>query len=113
MFSSPAPFDEVFPEIAEITVDVKEDGYMLHERQKRSYHMTKEDINPEFSCHNVSCKKNSGFNIQSVIRNMVRNRETDKEGGVRCKGWETSMKRNCMNHIEVKIQIKYKETPVE
>lgn len=113
MFATPVPFDEAFPTIDEITVGYKENGYMLHPYQKSSGTFTKDHIAPSLPCHNVSCKR-GGFSLERVIRDMVRKKQTTLETTIGCKGDEGSPKgrrrgRDCMNHVELNISIKYKE----
>jgi hypothetical protein len=113
MFVQKVPFDEAYPTIDDITVEFKENGYMLHPHQKRSGSFSKENLVPSMPCSNVSCKQ-GGFSLEPVIRNMVRNKQTTLEETVGCKGHEGSPKgrrrgRDCMNHVELKISIKYKE----
>lgn len=114
MFVTPVPFDEAFPTVEEITVEYKENGYMLHPYQKSSGTYTKETLVPKRDCNNISCKQ-GGFSIESVIRKMVLIKQTKLETAIGCKGHEGSPKgrrrgRDCMNHLELNILIKYKET---
>lgn len=109
MFSSPAPFAEVFPEIEDITVEIKEEGYMVS--KKATYNLTMETLRPHIPCNNISCKKNSGFDLQPIITDMVRNKKTILDTSAGCNGTETSMKRDCLNAYDVRISIKYKEIP--
>lgn len=50
MFGTPAPFAEAFPTVEEITVEYKENGYMLRPFQKRSGTYTKETLVPKRFC---------------------------------------------------------------
>jgi hypothetical protein len=113
MFGTPVPFDEAYPTVENITVKYRENGYMIRPYFKGLRTYTKEDLAPSTSCNNISCKQ-GGFSIQSVIREMVREKQTTLNTTIGCKGHEGSPKgrrrgRACMNHAELDITIKYKE----
>jgi hypothetical protein len=110
MFSSEVSFKEAYPQIEKLTAEIKENGYMSD--WKRSYSFTEENMPSELSCHNKACKKNSGFQLQPIIDEMVRNKETDYDEGAICHGKER-MERDCLNTCDVKIHIEYKESPAE
>jgi hypothetical protein len=111
MFGTKVNFDEAFPTIEDITVEVKEAGYMLKRKSTSTY--TKEYLVPSFECNNISCKQ-GGVSIERVLREMVRNKQAEREEIMSCKGHEGSPKgrrigRACMNHFEITISINYKE----
>ena len=111
MFSNPVPFEKAYPEVENISVNVKEAGYML--KRENTFTLTKNNIYPNFSCSNISCKQ-GGISIERLIRDMIRNKETEINTQLGCKGHEGSPKgrrrgRDCMNHFEIQISIEYKE----
>jgi hypothetical protein len=112
MFMSTVEFERAYPTVETITVAYKQEGYMLHDHQKRSGTYTKETLVPSMSCSNVSCKQ-GGFLIEFEIREMVRNKQTTRKTAIGCSGHEGSEKgrrrgRDCMNHLELNISITYK-----
>lgn len=119
LFSKKVPFNEAFPDIESISVIVKEyenagqkpdDGLTLY--PKTFIYDNKHLPSEYLDCSNSICY-NGGFSLGSIIRNMVLNKETLKEGKVFCQGSEGSPKgrkiyRSCLHRFIYKISITYK-----
>lgn len=115
LFSRKASFDEAFPEIEDIVIEVAEDGHGVRhwgrDDPKRIYkkpHLPGEYVD----CSNPLCY-NGGVSVGSIIRDMVRERATKRETSEICHGYEGSPKgrrkySSCMNFFKVKISITYK-----
>jgi hypothetical protein len=105
-----AEFGVAFPEVESCLVTVEESGQGIQAWEKghpRGHRNPGEYID----CHNPLC--NGGFLIGSIIRDMVRNRETGKEDVAYCFGHETSPKGRrvygrCKNSFQYKVTITYK-----
>ena len=119
IFGKKGTFEEAFPQITDVTVEVTEegkgfDGRDLTER-RRVY--SKSDPPGEYAdCSNSFCY-NGGVGIGSILRTMVYARETHHEDTHFCQGQEGSPKGRrrygpCFNHFKVKITLLYmSETP--
>jgi len=113
VFVQKVSFEEAFPEIKDLTVEVEESGHGVSEwNRKRTYR--KQYFPGEYiDCSNPLCY-NGGFSIGSILREMVRNRQTELETSKLCQGNEGSPKgrriyRKCMNFFKIKVSIKYRE----
>ena len=119
LFGKKVSFKDAFPSIQEINVEVKEyedfwkkgDNYSLypHTTIFNNQYLPKEYID----CTNTICH-NGGFHLGSIIREMLRNKETFKEGQSKCQGNEGSPKgrriyRSCMHIFDYKVTIKYRD----
>ena len=105
-------FDEAFPEIADITINILENGEGVNQYNKeRTY--PKQYLPGEYiNCSNNLCY-NGGFSIGNIIRDMIRNEQTELEISKLCQGNEGSPKgrriyRKCLNFFKIKIKLKYK-----
>ncbi|AKI97035.1 hypothetical protein [Kosmotoga pacifica] len=117
LYSKKVSFEEAFPEIEDLTVEVEETGHGVSElNRKRTYR--KQYFPGEYiDCSNPLCY-NGGFSIGSILREMVKKRQTELETLKLCQGHEGSPKgrriyRKCMNFFKVKVSIKYKEANEE
>jgi len=114
VFGKKVSFEEVFPEIEDIVVDVEELCWGTNKQNcKRTY--TKRNFPGEYiDCSNPLCY-NGGFSIGKILRDMVKNRQTELETLELCQGYEGSSKGNkyykkCLNQFKIKVSIKYKKT---
>ena len=111
LFSKKVSFEEAFPEIEDLTVEVEERGKGVREwDRKRTY--GKKYLGEYIDCSNSICY-NGGFSIGSILREMVKKKKTTEEGSVSCQGYEGSPKgriryRSCINFFNYNISIKYK-----
>jgi hypothetical protein len=110
--SKTTDFDKAIPGIEDILVDVTETGKGVYYSVYPSRY-TKNNISEFINCSNRLCY-NGGFRIADIIREMVYQKATNKEGSVGCQGKEGSPqgKRtygSCYNKFKYKIQIKYKQ----
>jgi len=110
VFAQKTTFENAFPEIEHCIVEVHESGYGRSGRGEEThrYRNPGEYIN----CSNPVCY-NGGFNIGGPIREMVRSRETHREGSALCQGNEGSPKGRriygkCMNFFKYQITVKYR-----
>ncbi len=115
VFADKVSFDEAFPEIEDVVVEVKEPGNILR-RESKGIHR-KPYLGEYIDCSNPLCH-NGGFSIGTILREMVRDRQTELETYKICQGAEGSRKgrrkyRDCMNFLEIRVSIKYREVPTE
>ena len=109
VFGEKTTFEKAFPDVEECVVEVEETG---RGRFKSLNQDAKHHRNPGryINCSNPECY-NGGFDIGSAIHDMVRARETEREGSELCQGNEGSPKgrriyKKCQNFFEYKITIK-------
>lgn len=106
VFSKKGTFEEAFPQIERISIEVVERGYGTEYSAQRTYSTTSEFIN----CSNGSCY-GGGYRMGQVVRNMVYKNETESEGSEYCRGHEGNSKRrgrSCINALDYKVHIEYK-----
>ena len=108
VFAKKVSFAEAFPEIADVRVEV-EFGHAMDGNPKRVY--TKSYLGEYIDCDNGLCY-NGGFSIGEVIRSMVSEKTTDRDGSAICRGYEGSPKgrrkyRDCLNFFRYKVHIDY------
>ncbi|MBT1247356.1 MULTISPECIES: hypothetical protein [unclassified Thermosipho (in: thermotogales)] len=114
VFGEKVSFEEAFLEIEDIVINVEESGRWINKwNYKRTY--TKQNFPGEYiDCRNPLCY-NGGFSMGAILRNMVKNRQTELETLEVCQGYEGSPKgkkfyKKCLNQFKIKVSIKYKET---
>ncbi len=114
LFSRKVPFKEAFPEIVDLEIECKETGHLgsVFSNENSHYYSIKNPPGEYIDCSNPLCY-GGGFSIGGVLRGMVRNKETEKEGSESCKGYEGSPKGrrrygSCINFFKYKVKIKYK-----
>lgn len=113
IFSEKGSFDEAFPEIEDLTVEVEKSGEGVKEWNHKSVYRMQNFPGEYINCNNPLCY-NGGFAIGSILREMVRNKQLELETSKFCIGNEGSPKgriiyRKCLNSFNVKVTIKYKE----
>ncbi len=116
LFSKTVSFDEAFPEIEDVIIEVTEDGDgVRHSRlgDPRCIYQKPNLPGECVDCSNPLCY-NGGVSVGSIVHNMVAKRATKRETSEVCRGYEGSPKgrrkyRSCMNIFKVKITITYKE----
>ena len=113
VFGRKVSFDEAFPQIEDVVVEVKESGHGIRRDNRRVYR--KPYLGEYIDCSNPICY-NGGFSIGAILREMVRNRQAELETSKICQGYEGSPKgkrkyRDCVNFFKIKVSVKYKETP--
>jgi hypothetical protein len=113
LFSKKVGFDEAFPQIQDLTVEVEESGRGVGDWKRKSTYGKQNFPGEYINCRNSLCY-NGGFSIGLILREMVRNKQTDLETSESCKGNEGSSKGRriygkCMNFFKIKVSIKYKE----
>lgn len=112
-FAKKVSFDEAFPEIEDLTVEVEESGHGVSDWHRKSTYRKQNLPGQYIDCSNPLCY-NGGFSIGLILRQMVRNKQTELETSKLCQGNEGSPKGRriygkCMNFFEIKVSIKYKE----
>lgn len=113
LFSTKVSFDEAFPGIEDVSVEVEEYGRGVTLEFNRLIYK-KGEIGEYINCRNPLCY-NGGFSIGEILREMVRNKQVDSVTSKLCQGYEGSPKgrkryKPCMNGFKVKVHIKYKES---
>jgi len=103
VFSQKVSFAEAFPEIDDVTVEVERDG------QRQTYQ--KRYLGEYIDCDKPLCYR-GGFSIGEVLREMVRERSTERQGGALCRGNEGSPKgrrvyRKCVMYFRYKVSVTY------
>lgn len=113
MFSKKGTFNEAFPEIKNISVDVSESGEGIRREfgESRHSHYSINNLGEYINCSNPDCY-NGGFHVADTIRQMIYKNETDIEGTESCQGYEGSPNGrrkygNCYNRFSYKIHIEY------
>lgn len=111
VFAKKVGFDEAFPEIEDVTVEVEETGDGVYGKGSLAYR--KPHVGEFIDCSNPLCY-NGGISIGSFLREMIRNRQTELETSKMCQGYEGSPKgrrvyRRCFNFFKIKVSVKYKE----
>ena len=110
-FTRRGTFEEVFPNIKEVSVIVEQAKYGRDSPVSRQY--SKNDLSEYIDCTNPVCY-NGGISIGNILRKMVNERQTHFEGGQLCQGYEGSPKgrrkyNKCPVYFKIDINIKYKE----
>lgn len=108
-FGPKTTFENAFPEIKDINIEVIENG--LYMNNTRISHYSKTNISEFVNCTNPMCY-NGGFRIGGIIRDMVYKKETERDGSADCQGNEGRQKSRdirskCLNSFSYKIQIEY------
>lgn len=91
VFGRKASFAEVFPEIEDLRVEVEEFGEGTTKWNRERIYRKQGFPGEYIDCHNPLCY-NGGFSIGDILREMVRNRQTELETSKLCKGHEGSPK---------------------
>ena len=109
-------FQEAFPQIESIKVDLEQDkfGFYLREdawRKKSRY--SDGNLPAHIDCCNRYCQR-GGFDIQTFLWTMTHSKEINRQFDLRCNGDEGSpggrrKGKSCMNSAKVEITITYKE----
>ena len=112
VFAKKSPFEEVFPEIENLKVEVIESGEGVSEWSRKHVYLKEHFPGEYINCSNSLCY-NGGFSVGSFLRDMVRNKQTDLDGSKLCQGNEGSPKgrriyRKCLNSFKIHIEIKYR-----
>jgi len=111
-FGREASFEEAFPEIEKLSIEVTESEAGFHNFHKTSY--DKEHPPGEFiNCSNPVCY-GGGFRIGMILSEIVRKKQTELNDSACCGGYEGSAKgrkryRSCVHYFQFSIKIKYKE----
>jgi hypothetical protein len=103
-------FDEVFPELEDVTVEYTE--FELAQQKKRGGVFSVRSQGGQMRCGNSACFR-GGHEFDFMIQDMVRNHETQREIELHCKGDEGTPKRrggrSCNRYIKGVITIKPKQ----
>jgi len=113
VFVKKVPFDEAFPEIEDLKIEVEEWGDGVDELNGKSIYQKQNFPGEYIDCSNPFCY-NGGFSIGKIIHKMYRNKQTELETTELCQGYEGSPKgrrkyRRCLNSFKIKVSIKYKD----
>ena len=122
VFGSLKPFDEVFPDVEDADVESTESGKLESRRRAPLYHQPdREQPRLRFhriqhggliQCSNPLCRR-GGYEIDLILSEMRRSKETERQGSIPCPGDEGSPKgrhrgSRCGNTIDYRITVKYK-----
>ena len=118
-YTTKGSFENVFPEIEKLDIIVEFQGCGIDflKDKKNISHYNIETLHGEYiDCINPLC--GGGFSIGSILREMGRTKETNKEVIKMCQGYEGSPKGKikygkCVNRFIVKINIKYKDQAIK
>lgn len=120
VFATKGTFEDAFPGIATIRIEYEETGQGVrrfgtggHEGAGKGILTDKKRIGQYLRCSNPLCY-GGGYDIVSVVRDMVSKNEEEREGSGCCQGNEGSPKgqriyRTCMNYFKYRITITYSE----
>ena len=113
LFGEKTSFAEAYPQIEDITVEVKEQGKGVDSlNRERMY--TKRNLPGEFvNCNNPTCY-GGGFQLGHYLYEATAARKNEVEETTMCVGYEGSPKggriyRKCVNTFRIKITLTYKE----
>jgi hypothetical protein len=131
VFGSLKPFDDVFLDVEDADVEYTESGKFDTRRPVSLYHRGRRrglGLQPEceqprsrfhsikggglIECSNPLCR-GGGYEIDSILSEMRRLRETERKGSISCPGDEGSPKgrrrgSRCGNKIQYTLTVKYK-----
>lgn len=112
VFGSLRPFDDVFPDVANADVQYTESGQFQPRVGASGPHFHSIRHGGLIPCANPLCRR-GGYEIDQVLSDMRRLRETERKGVLSCPGDEGSPKgrrigRRCGNKIEYTLTVKYK-----
>lgn len=104
-------FTDAFPEVEEISVEVKQSGEYSWEHQLFSQY-NKHNIPSIIPCANPMCQQ-GGFSLKMIIYGITSLKKTEEKRTICCDGHEGSPKGRrkgdpCDNYVEVKISVSYK-----
>jgi len=109
LFAQKVPFAEAFPEIEalKVEVNVSEAGSGGSNRR-----YSEDTLGEYVDCHNPLCF-NGGLSLGAILRDMVRGRETSRDGSDLCQGYEGSPKgrrkyRECLWFFRWKVEVQYR-----
>lgn len=111
VFARKVTFDDAFPEIQDVCVEIKETGNGVW--GEGTTVLKKGTIGEYVNCSNTLCY-NGGVSIGSILREMVRAKQTELKTHKKCQGYEGSPKgmrkyRDCFNFFEIHALVTYKE----
>ena len=101
-------FEEAFPEIEEIEVDVEETDLV---ETQRTLHYTIENIRGKVPCTNSQCT-NRGVRLDSLISEMKREGDSHGEFTKSCEGVEKfgqNDHRTCPHNFHVEIDLEFRD----
>ena len=104
-------FEEAFPDIKELNIEGTEGDVAQHKK----IFLNKDNL--AISCSNPLCEdKVYNIKLGDLIAEMYRNKETLRKEIISCGGYENmgqGQKRRCLNHLNVKLEIKYKSPLID
>jgi hypothetical protein len=103
-------FAEVFPDVKSIRVEIAQHNHHRRPNTHRRVY-TKSTLGPSIDCFNPMCARGS-YDMRKLLREMTRNRVTDKKLIANCDGKETSqgvkvVRRRCHTRFEIEVHIEY------
>lgn len=120
VFSKKVSFEEAYPEIKEISIEVIEsDGPLEPDFENPPHYPNRKmkygkDVGEYIDCHNTVCF-NGGFSVGSIIQEMVGQKQTYKQDSTFCRGYEGSPKgkkryQSCLHMLHYRIRIQYNDS---
>jgi len=113
VFDARTTFEAAFPDADTCLVTVEETGQGVH-AWERGHPRAHRNPGEYIDCSNPLC--NGGFQIGSILRDMVQKHETTREGLAFCLGHDTSPKGRrvhgmCRNSFRYEVTVTYKSKP--
>lgn len=106
VFAKQGTFEEIYPEVADVTVKVKQTGEGCDGRTLT--YLRRNLPGDRSPCSNPECR-GGGFRIGALLNRMVRQHEEQGEDVISCTGNEGGRhKKRCLNSARVRISISYR-----
>ncbi len=114
-FGKKVPFEEAFPQVAAMEVEVTEQGNGVPRGAAIRHYSLANNPGEYVNCHNPLCH-NGGFSLGEVLREMVERRETVREVHRPCQGNETSpgggrVYQECASLFKITVHLSYRSSP--
>ena len=111
VFGTEKPFNEVYPNIENLKIEVSIYSLGNKYQSLQNYFFTESNIQRNVPCCNNLCK-NGYYDIQKILNTMIHSGLTAHSGSIMCNGYEPmgrGQKRGCSNLLKYNTIIKYKE----
>jgi hypothetical protein len=107
VFARAGSFEELYPEVDNINLEIKELINPGWKKPEKIYHFNnKSNTNDFYPCTNPFCL-GSGFSISPILAKAIANKETLISTGEHC-GSNESGGRPCLHFFRIEGEVKYK-----